>query len=227
MLRLKTSNKLSFLMIKNPNDSLDFISSIQSELNHILEANDERDIKKIKITYGATKETSEQVSKQYEGVKGFAFLKKKALSAGSTGYFSGSRDRWKYTTFDKKGNERNLRYFDNHFKINFKCKSIKEREILKTLVMVLLSFYSTKLKCAVCDLDYMEDIEAINDELYEFNVYIYARTCVEFSFDDNQEPFKKMGVRAKIMRVRKKEHHHRPPKEPREHNEEDFENGFF
>lgn len=198
MLRLTTNNQLSYLMIKNPNDSLDFIKSIQNELNRILTDNDEKIVKKIKITYGSNRETSDQKSEEYEGVKAFAFLKKKALSAGNQGYFSGNRDRWKYTNFNDDGTKEMIKYFDNHFKINFKCKTLHEREVLKTLLMVLLTFNQSALQCNICDLDYMEDIETIQDELYEFNIYLYARTVVRFAFDDNQEPLKQMVTKGKV-----------------------------
>ena len=91
-----------------------------------------------------------------------------------------------------------IKYFDNHFKINFKCKTLHEREVLKTLLMVLLTFNQSALQCNICDLDYMEDIETIQDELYEFNIYLYARTVVRFAFDDNQEPLKQMVTKGKV-----------------------------
>lgn len=198
MLRLATKNKLSFLMVKNPNDSLDFVKSIQDGLNNILSENEEKIVRKVRVSYGSNKETSLQNSEGYEGVKAFAFLKKKALSAGTQGYFSGNRDRWKYTVFSDTGEEKKIKYFDNHFKINFKCKTLQEREVLKTLLIILLTFNQGMLKCDICDLDYMEDIESINDELFEFNVYIYARTALVFTFDNNQEPLKAMVTKAKV-----------------------------
>ena len=185
MFKLKTQSEQSFLVIKNQNDTLDFISSIQYEINKLLTDNNEKLVKQVKINYGASKKTSEQQSEEYQGVKAFATLIKKSISAGNQGYFTGNRDRWKYTMVDKDST-RYFKNFDNHIKINFKCKTALERETLKTIILILLTFFQYKLKCSVCDLDYIEDVEVIKDELFEFNVYIYARTVLKFEYENTQ-----------------------------------------
>ena len=37
MLRMKTDDSQSYLMLKNPNDTLDFVSSFATELNKMLD----------------------------------------------------------------------------------------------------------------------------------------------------------------------------------------------
>lgn len=218
MLRLKTKMSQSFLLVENPNDVLLFVSSIQKKLNDILSDNDERDIKKIKIQYGASKKTSEQLSEEYEGVKGFVTLLKKSLSAGDQGYFEGKRDRWKYKVASGE-KERYIKFFDNHIKINFKCKTAKEREILKTLVVLLFTFNNSDLDCVICDLDYIADSEIIKDELFEVDVFIYARTVLKFSYENNQEPLKNAEYESGLVTKKKDNEENK--------DEDDLLNGFL
>lgn len=219
MLRIKSLINQSYLMIRNPNDTLDFVVSIQEQLNQMLSENDERVIKKVKISYGASKKTSEQNSEEYDGVKGFATLLKKSISAGTQGYFTGNRDRWKYTVYDNDNNEKIFKKFDNHIKINFQCKSALERETLKTMVLMLLTFRQSNLSADICDLDYMEDVEIIKDELFEFNVYIYARTKLSFEYDHNQERLTDVDYIVGIKTEKQEE-------TESENDDEEFSNGF-
>ena len=222
MLRMKTDDAQSYLLLKNPNDTLDFVKSISKELNEMLEINEEKTIGKVLLIYGPSKKTSEQDSKEYEGVKAFVTLIKKSISSmGTNGYFTGAKDRWKYSTIDEEHNRKIFRRFDNHIKINFKCKTAKERETMKTLITILLTFHSRNLLCDICDLDYLEDIETIKDDMFEFNVYIFARTVLRFEYDNNHETLKHidydMGAYTKV------------PKNVIEKENDDeviFENGF-
>lgn len=226
MLRMKTDDSQSYLMLKNPNDTLDFVSSFAAELNKMLDVNEEKTIGSVKLLYGSSKKTSEQESKEYEGVKAFAVLKKKAIaSIGTNGYFSGALDRWKYTSVDKDNKRKMFKKFDNHIKINFKCKTAKERETLKTLVTILLTFRNNRhLACDICDLDYIEDVEEIKNGLFEFNVFIYARTILHFEYDNNHEQLKEVDyiVGIKKDKEQEKEEH----QEIIDDDEVEFENGF-
>ena len=229
MLRMKTEDSQSYLMLKNPNDTLDFVSSFANELNKMLEVNEEKTIGKVKLLYGSSKKTSEQESKEYEGVKAFAVLKKKSIaSIGTNGYFSGALDRWKYSSIDKNNNRKLFKKFDNHIKINFKCKTAKERETLKTLVTVLLTFKNNRtLACDICDLDYIEDVEEIKNELFEFNVFIYARTILKFEYDNNHEPLKEVDYIVGIHNDKVEEQENTEEQEDVPNDDDvEFENGF-
>lgn len=225
MFKMKTTDENCYLVLKNPNDTLDFISSFAKELNNILAINNERTISSVKMLYGSSKKTSDQESEEYKGVKAFATLLKKAISSmGTNGYFTGARDRWKYSSADGENNRKLFKRFDNHIKITFKCKTAKERETLKTLVIILLTFHNSGLNCDICDLDYIEDIEIIKDDMFEFNLYLFARTVMKFEYENNHEVLHKIDYKIgdleeKIVPVEEK------PDIPNE-DEVEFENGF-
>lgn len=195
MLKLKGNDSQTTLVIDNPNDILDFITSIQNQLNTVLNENNEKNLKQVKLQYGPSRKTSEQLSESYKGPKGYVTLLKKSLWSGDQGYFSGNKNRWKHKLDDKTY----VKYFDNHIKINFKLKSSKEREILKTVILILFTFNSSLLKSHICDLDYIEDVETIKDELFETNVYIYARTGLYFRYEYNKEPLKETDYNCGIL----------------------------
>ena len=177
--KIQRNNDLNFNVVLNPNDTIDYINSLNNELNEIIKINNLKNISKIKINYGSSKKTSSQDTEKYEGVEIYVYLLKKSLYAGENGYFQGNKNRKIYSEFID-GQKYNYQLFDNHIKLLFRCKTAFERETLKTLITLLFVLKKTKLKCEVCDLDYIKDSEQLNTEMFEFEVYLYTRTKIHW-----------------------------------------------
>lgn len=220
MIRITTGEKYTTRAIVNPNDSLDFISSFERELNTLLSENNEKHIKKIKITFGASKVSSEQNTSEYLGVEGNAYVMKKALAGGDQGYFSDNRDRKVYAAF-KDGKKIEYKNFDNHIKIRFRCRTAVEREVLRTFLVLVLTFKTKHLNCLSADLDYISDLETIQNEMFVLDLFIHARTSLKWSNEYDSEELKTALIvgNEDVVGIVKEE---KTPKD-----EEDLENGFF
>ncbi|WP_330112466.1 hypothetical protein VSU16_14865 (plasmid) [Cetobacterium somerae] len=187
MIKLITNDKHTNRIVINPNDSLDFISSFENKINNILQENNEATLKKIKITLGSSKETSIQNTKDYPGVEGNAYILKKALASGDNGYFSGSKDRKVYSVF-KDNQKIDMKYFDNHIKIRFRCRTAVERETLRSFLTLALTFETKSLNCISADLDYISDLESIQNEMFVIDLFIHARTCIKWAYEHTSKP---------------------------------------
>lgn len=187
MIKLLTSAEHTKRVVLNPNDSLDFISSLENKINNVLLENNENTLKKIKITLGSSKETSIQNTKDYPGIEGNAYIIKKALASGDNGYFTGAKDRKVYSVF-KSGQKIEMKNFDNHIKIRFRCRTAVERETLRTFITLVLTFETKGLNCISADLDYISDLESIQNEMFVIDVFIHARTCIKWAYEHNSEP---------------------------------------
>lgn len=189
MIKLKTKNDTQLQVVINPNDTLDLIVSIEKILNGMLELNQDKIVKKVKITLGSSKATSEQQTKEYPGIDARAYIIKKGLAGGDNGYFSDVKDRKVYNVF-KDSVPISIKNFDNHIKFVFRCKTATERETLRSLLTILFTFHTKELDAKSVDLDYFEDIEKIENEMFTLNLFIHARTTLKWTYEYNVEKLK-------------------------------------
>lgn len=193
MIKLKTNDTLIVRNIINPNDSLDFIISLEKKLNEMLEINNEKVLKKVKITLGASKVTSEQVTEEYKGVAGHAYIVKKELAGGDNGYFSTVKDRKVYTMFEGETSIQ-FKRFDNNIKFRFRCATAVERETLRTFLVLLLTFHTKELKCESADLDTINDLENLQENKFVLDLFVNARTAIKWVDVSSAKALEKVDI---------------------------------
>lgn len=191
-------NNLNYNVIINPNDTVDYINSLNEELENLIKTNNINNIGKIKFNFGLSKKTSNQDSEFYDGIEVYIYLLKKSLYSGENGYFQGNKVRKPYREIINNKTY-NYQLFDNYIKLVFRCKTAFERETLKTLITLLFILKRTKFKCEICDLDYIKDVETLETEMFEFEVYLYVRTKIIWHERTEVKPLEKSKFNGKII----------------------------
>lgn len=194
MIKLKGNTEFQNIMVINPNESFDFVSSFEKKLNETLLENNEKTLGAVKITLGSSKASTDQGTKEYKGIEATATILKKTLASASRDqFFAKPLDRKVYHTYEGKVKVFQKR-FDNHVKIRFRSRTKKEREALRIMLTLMFTFYDRELDCDVSDLESIQEIEQITDDFYSLDLFINVRTCLRWVMETSAAEYKSMLV---------------------------------